>query len=99
MELWPHQRAAVSAAMDAIRCGTSAGLWAMPTGCGKTVAFATLAKQLGRPTLVLVHRDELIRQTLEAFDDVSPGLEVGVVQAGRDEWRCTSTSVGRPYFG
>lgn len=84
--LWPHQRAAVRSAVDAVGRQPS-GLWTMPTGTGKTVAFATFAWELGfERTLVLVHRDELIRQTLQTFQWVWPGATQGVIQADTNEW-------------
>lgn len=85
MKLWPHQHAAVEAATSAIRSGRRSGLWSMPTGTGKTIAFATVARILKWPTLVLVHRDELVRQTVDAFDLVWPAASVGVVKAERNE--------------
>lgn len=37
----------------------------MPTGTGKTITFLSAAKQLGKKTLILVHREELLNQTYE----------------------------------
>lgn len=85
-DLWPHQKAAVSVAHEAIRRGDSAGLWAMPTGTGKTVAFVTLARDRDRHTLILVHRDELVVQTLGTLEAIWPDASVGVIKAARDEW-------------
>lgn len=85
LTLWPHQRAAIAATLPAIESGRVAGLWAMPTGTGKTVTFATLAQRLGWPVLILVHRDELVRQTVKTFGFVWPDASVGVVQADRNE--------------
>src|SRR5262249_39076494 len=76
IELWPHQRAAVDAAHEALAGGHSAGLWVMPTGSGKTLAFCTLARELGRPTLVVVHRDELVRQATRALKMAWPRARV-----------------------
>ena len=67
-DLWPHQERAIDATIAAIASGRAAGLWAMPTGTGKTVAFVTLARELDASTLVLVHRDELVRQTCNMVD-------------------------------
>ncbi len=85
--LWPHQLAAVAVTHEAIRRGTDRGLWSMPTGCGKTVAFTTLARDLNLPTLTLVNRDELVSQTVNTLSDVWPDATVGVIKAKRDEWR------------
>ena len=89
MDLWPHQTAAIGAAKNAIKAGRRAGLWSMPTGTGKTAAFSALGCDLDLPTLVMVHRDELIRQTVETLGNVWPTATVGVVQADRDEWERT----------
>ena len=86
LELWPHQKAALIATHEAIGRGVSEGLWAMPTGCGKTVTFATLARELDRLTLILVHRDELIGQTLNTLAEIWPDAPVGVIKAECDEW-------------
>jgi superfamily II DNA or RNA helicase len=51
----------------------------MPTGTGKTLTFVTLARELGRPSLVVVHRDELLRQAVDTFGQVWPGATVGTL--------------------
>ena len=86
LTLRPYQVAAVQAALGAIDSDHHSGLWAMPTGCGKTVAFVALAGRLRRRTLVLVHRDELIRQAEAKFRQMFPAAPIGIVQAERDEW-------------
>jgi superfamily II DNA or RNA helicase len=86
IELWPHQTAAIAATESAMHAGVGCGLWSMPTGSGKTVTFTTFARRLGLPTLVMVHRDELIRQTVATLADVWPAAHVGVVQGDRNEW-------------
>ncbi len=87
MELWPHRIAAISATRSAIDSNRSAGLVSMPTGTGKTVMFSSLASKIRQSTLVLVHRDELVRQSIETFSEVWPDANVGAVQAKRDEWQ------------
>jgi superfamily II DNA or RNA helicase len=59
----------------------------LPTGMGKTIVFARLTKDrahLGR-TLILVHRDELVRSAISKLHSVAPELEVGVVKAGEND--------------
>ena len=63
MRLYPHQKAALEAVKSSIKTDCKAGLIGMPTGTGKTVIFCTLGHDLDWPTLILVHRDELVRQT------------------------------------
>jgi superfamily II DNA or RNA helicase len=67
----------------------------LPTGAGKTVLFAHLAKQwnnaefkrAGLPArvLILVHRDELVTQAVDKLRQVAPGVRVGVVKAERND--------------
>ncbi len=87
MTLWPHQAVAIDRARDAIKRGLPSGLIASPCGTGKTFLFCELARRLSWPTLVLCHRDELIRQTVDTFGSVWPDASVGVVKASRNEWR------------
>lgn len=78
---------ALQATFAAIANGQKAGLWCMPTGVGKTFCFTELARLLNQRTLVLVHRDELIEQTLNHFARQWPMAIAGVVKAERDEWQ------------
>lgn len=60
----------------------------LPTGGGKTVMFADLARAAvedGGRALVLVHRDELIRQTVNKVHLMAPKAPVGVVKAGEND--------------
>jgi superfamily II DNA or RNA helicase len=85
-QLWPHQWDAITAVANAFGTGRKGGLWEIPTGGGKTVAFLTLASGLGLRTLVLVHRDELVRQTLDTAARVWPQARVGVMQGRLHQW-------------
>jgi superfamily II DNA or RNA helicase len=81
-----------SAALEALRAswgrGTRRAAAVLPTGAGKTVVFAHLARDevsRGGRVLVLAHRDELISQAVDKLHDVAPGLRVGIVKAAREE--------------
>src|SRR5262249_14757609 len=92
LELWPHQRAAVDAAKGAFANGGQArGLWVMPTGSGKTVAFATLARELDVPTLVVVRRGELARQVEAAFGHAWAEAHVGCLPG--EDWGSSTVLV------
>lgn len=71
-------------------------LISMPTGCGKTVVLAHWLKQLRLNgeiirALVLVHRDELVQQSIEKLTTIDPDTKVGVVKAERND--CTAPVV------
>ena len=66
MELRPYQKEAVNAIIDHWN-EWRRELLVLPTGCGKTVVFNTVAH--GRPgnVLILAHRDELIEQARDKY--------------------------------
>src|SRR4030095_7217124 len=87
LELRPYQRDALTAIEAATLRGVRRQVVSLPTGAGKTVIFCHLiAGQPGR-ALILVHRDELIHQTLDKLAMVAQGtaLDIGVIKAERDE--------------
>ena len=57
----------------------------IPTGGGKTVAFASYALQKNLKTLVVAHRIELIHQTKETFLKLAPSADVGIVMGKQNE--------------
>jgi len=89
VQLREDQQDAVKAAREAIDRGIRRFLIELPTGSGKTVTFANWAINdflaLGRRVLVLVHTDELVRQTVAEFYRQDRRLRIGVVKAERDE--------------
>lgn len=85
ISLRPYQLDAVAAVQAARQEGLRRVLVELPTGAGKTLVFSRLiANEPGR-CLVVVHRHELVTQAVEKLALVAPGLEVGVVEAKRDE--------------
>ncbi len=86
IKLYPHQIAAIQATDEHRTKGHKAGAWSMPTGSGKSYAFLSVAKRWNMDTLVLVHRDELVRQTVKSAGIIWPDASVGVIQASRNEW-------------
>lgn len=61
----------------------------LPTGGGKTVIFARLAMDWIRirksRVCILVHRDELVNQTLEKLSAVAPAVKVGAIRGKQDD--------------
>jgi ATP-dependent helicase IRC3 len=85
VQLRDYQVEAVEAVESAAQRGVRRPLVALPTGTGKTVVFSELIRRRGRRAIVIAHREELIEQARDKLRMVSPGLEVGVVKAERDE--------------
>jgi superfamily II DNA or RNA helicase len=85
--LRPYQRDALTAIEAATLRGVRRQVVSLPTGSGKTMIFAHLILERQARTLILVHRDELIRQTLDKLLMVAQGtaLDIGVIKAERDE--------------
>jgi superfamily II DNA or RNA helicase len=85
--LRPYQQEALTAIAAAELRGVRRQVVSLPTGAGKTIIFAHMIAERQTRTLILVHRDELIRQTLAKLAMVAHGtaLDIGVVKAERDE--------------
>ena len=79
--LRPYQQRALDELRDRVRKGLKRLVLVLPTGGGKTVLFAALiASYLERskqPVIVIVHRKELVDQTLSKLAAV--GVEAGVI--------------------
>ncbi|GAX81731.1 hypothetical protein CEUSTIGMA_g9159.t1 [Chlamydomonas eustigma] len=80
-----HQVEAIESVIENMRQGKKRQLISMPTGAGKTFTFCALARVLHCRTIILVHREQLVEQTVKAIQRVWPGVAVGVVKAKRDE--------------
>ena len=85
LPLRPYQRQALDAVHAAYGRGVRRQLVSLPTGSGKTVLAAHLIKEVGTRTVFVVHRDELVGQTLDKVESVVPALSMGVVKAERDQ--------------
>jgi superfamily II DNA or RNA helicase len=77
MKLRPYQTAAEDAAFNAWQEGNRSVLEVLPTGCGKSVIFASVIKRFKQRTMVLVHRQELAWQARDKIQKVT-GLRVEV---------------------
>ena len=87
IELRPYQQDALTAIEAAALRGIRRQVISLPTGAGKTVIFCHLLVEQQTRTLILVHRDELIRQTLDKLKMVAQGtaLDIGIVKAELDQ--------------
>ena len=72
--LRPYQQEAVAAVLAARREGTRRMVVCLPTGAGKTVIFAQLARLARKQVLVLAHREELLGQAREKLERALDGL-------------------------
>lgn len=85
IKLRDYQDNFIDAFFEARDRGTRRMLGVLPTGTGKTIVFAEIAKRLNRQALILAHRDELIQQAAEKVRAVWEGADVGIVKAERNE--------------
>lgn len=81
--LRPYQEEAVRAINDKWN-EWQRELLVLPTGCGKTVVFNTIANQRPGKTLILAHRDELIEQARDKYMRMF-GVLPGKIKAGEKE--------------
>ena len=84
MELRPYQREAVEAIEADWQDGARRTLLVLPTGTGKTIVFANVAKnqvERGRRGLVLAHRGELLDQAADKIR-AATGMECALEKAG-----------------
>lgn len=84
ISLRPYQRDAVAAVFSSWQAGYKAPLIVLPTGAGKTITFAEVARRTKGRVLVLAHRRELIMQAadkIEAVTGIRPGIDMGDLRA------------------
>jgi superfamily II DNA or RNA helicase len=84
-DLRPYQQEAVSAINQSWNEWNRA-LLVLPTGCGKTVVFNTVAHERPGQTLILAHRDELIEQARDKYEGMF-GERPGKIKAQEDDRR------------
>ncbi|HEX3772933.1 MAG TPA: DEAD/DEAH box helicase [Polyangiaceae bacterium] len=82
--LRPYQREAIEAVLTARRAGTKRLLVCLPTGAGKTVIFAELARLARRQVLVLAHREELLNQARDKLVRALGDSEVVAIERGAE---------------
>jgi superfamily II DNA or RNA helicase len=81
-ELRPYQREAIEAVLAARRSGVRRMVVCLPTGSGKTVIFAKLARLARRQVLVLAHREELLEQARDKIERALEGARVVAIEQG-----------------
>ena len=83
-----YQSECLETVLNEFKAGVTRQLVTLPTGSGKTVVMAAIAKEINKRTLILAHREELISQTIDKFKLFWPGVNIGVCMAERDEVDC-----------
>ena len=79
-KLRPYQREAVDATLNHFRRSDKSAVIVLPTGAGKSLVIAELARLAKRKILVLTHVKELVEQNHAKYQ--SYGLEGGIFSAG-----------------
>lgn len=86
IELRDYQKEALTAFDGSLAQGVRRMLASLPTGCGKTIIFVEYVRRRGGRVLILVHRDELIQQTIEKLKLAGvPADEIGIIKAELDQ--------------
>ena len=83
LKLREYQEEALSAVFRALNQTESQTrqLIVLPTGTGKTIIFGAIIRQMKVRTLVLAHREELLRQAEQKIKLVYPEANIGFLQA------------------
>lgn len=79
-KLRPYQQEAVDATLDHFRKSDESAVIVLPTGAGKSLVIAELARLARRKILVLTHVKELVEQNHAKYE--SYGLTGGIFSAG-----------------
>jgi DNA repair protein RadD len=79
-QLRDYQQEAVSATLKHFRKTNESAVIVLPTGSGKSLVIAELARLAKRKILVLTHVKELVEQNHQKYEDL--GLTAGIYSAG-----------------
>ena len=80
-----YQQEAVKTVFEEFKKKTRRQLISLPTGTGKTMILAAIAKEKNQKTLVLAHTEELIQQIKEDFLAYWPDVDIGICKAERNQ--------------
>jgi DNA repair protein RadD len=82
-QLRPYQQSAVNATLHHFRRSRSPAVIVLPTGAGKSLVIASLAKVARGRVLVLAHVKELVEQNYAKFQNYK--LDAGIFSAGLNQ--------------
>jgi ATP-dependent helicase IRC3 len=80
------QREALEAVIGEYHAGVTRQLVNLPTGSGKTIVMAAVAKHFNQRTLILAHREELLTQAVDKIKLYWPQASIGIVKGEKDEF-------------
>jgi superfamily II DNA or RNA helicase len=85
LSLRDYQIECVDTVLAEYSSGIKRQIISLPTGSGKTVVMASIAKQLNKKTLLLAHREELLTQSIDKFKLFWPNVDIGLCKAEYNE--------------
>ncbi len=85
MALRNYQKEALDCVIKESQNGINRQLIVIPTGGGKTILMAAIAKHLNKKALIISHLDELIQQTKKTFRKYWPEANIGIYNAEKKE--------------
>lgn len=83
--LFDYQQEALQAVVDGYAANIHRQLICLPTGTGKTIIMAAIAKHFNKRTLILAHREELIKQAKAKIKLYWKRADIGIVKAEQNE--------------
>lgn len=97
ISLWPFQQACVADIRAAFKAGHKSVLLQSATGSGKTIMFSFIThnhiqRKENPHVLILVHRQELLDQVVEALGD--QGIKPSIIDGKRHEYGHSHATVG-----
>lgn len=98
--LRPYQEKAIAAILAQAWAGQRRQCLVLACGLGKTVIFCDLVRQVEHQALILVHRDELVHQTVDKLIRAgTPREAIGIIKAEQNEVHkpCVIASVQTVY--
>ena len=85
VKLRDYQQEALESVQEALKNGIYRQLIVLPTGAGKTIIMASIARHFDTKVLLLAHRQELITQAVKNFKLYWPNADIGICKAKRNE--------------
>lgn len=86
-----YQLATLERLMERLQAGRGRARFVWPTGTGKTLGFLLLARLMRASIphariLVIAQREKLLSQAAEVYQRIEPGIRVGRIGGGYEEW-------------